>query len=111
MKSHRFSFSSRNIDNNLIVGGSFPLVDILGTNYLRTNTLYNLKRMMIMFLSQLTSVDGDMLIKWHASNMPPLAPVGKLMPTWFKQLSRIVLQSPLTSQRLLPQYCTLEMQT
>jgi hypothetical protein len=106
MKTHQFAFSSRNIDNNLIVGGSFPIVDILGSKYLHTATLYNLKRMMIMFLSQLTSCDGDMLVKWHTSNTPPLAPVCKLTPTWYKQLSRIVLQSPLTSQRLLSQYCT-----
>ena len=70
MKTHGFSFSNRNIDNNLVVGGSFPLVDILGSKYLHTATLYHLKKMMIMFLSQLTSCDGDMLVKWHNSNTP-----------------------------------------
>ena len=62
--------------------------------------------MMIMFLSQITSCDGDMLVKWHNSNTPPLAPACKITPTWYKYLSRVVLQSPLTSQRLLPRYCT-----
>ena len=102
MKTHGFSFSNRNIDNNLVVGGSFPLVDILGSKYLHTATLYNLKKMMIMYLSQITSCDGDMLVKWHNFNTPPLAPACKITPTWYKHLSRVVLQSPLTSQRLLP---------
>src|SRR5947207_4387481 len=54
----------------------------------------------ILFLSQLTSCDGTLLLKWQDLNYKPQFHNLRRIPLWYTHLENLVLQSPLTSRRL-----------
>ena len=66
-----------------------------------------MKKHKILFLSQLTSCDGTLLLKWQDLNYKPQFHNLRRTPFWFNRLENIVLPSPSTSRRLSAVFCTL----
>jgi ribonuclease HI len=107
MHERKFSFDPINLDKNIISGGEHPLLNILGPDFFRPSCINSLKKHKILYLSQLTSCDGTLLLKWQDLNYKPQFNNLRRTPFWFNRLENIVLQSPSTSRRLSAAFCTL----
>src|SRR5277367_3315848 len=110
MNEHQFTFLPTNLNHNTILGCNFPLHEILKSVYFLPKTLTSLRSHSIMFLSQLTSAQGDHLLPWTALNdlsvsQATLTKFGK-QPFWHHQLESIVLAHPLTSRQVRLQFTT-----
>ena len=64
MQSMNISFIPSTVDQNRITGGSLPLLDIFNDFYFAHDTHHSLKLRSTMFLSQVTSTEGDTLLRW-----------------------------------------------
>ena len=89
---------------NRIEGGTIAISSILDIKSIK-NALTSLKFNHILYLDQVTSLDGLMLLKWIDTRLYEQTTVGKA-PKWFSILEDLVLQSPLTSRRLKPEFTT-----
>ena len=103
---HEFHLSFNIADHfkNQIQGGNIPLCHILDTKSYK-NALKSLKYNGIMYLDQLTSLDGFYLLKWIDTRLYEHNTSIKI-PKWFKILESIVITSPNTTRRLKTEYCT-----
>jgi hypothetical protein len=107
MHGRKFNFDPVNLDKNIISGGEYPLVDIMGPTFFKSMHIKSMIKHKILFLSQLTSCDGTLLLKWQDLNYKPQFHNLRRTPLWYNHLENLVLQSPLTSHRLTALFCTL----
>ena len=109
MHSHRISFDTTNLDPCVVAGGSIPISEIMGLDYIRPVFLKQLRYSSLMFLSQLTSLNGNFLLKWIDLNyISDLKIPFRKIPKWFQRLERHVLFDQHTSRRLKLVFCTPE---
>jgi ribonuclease HI len=106
MYSHRFTFDDSNLPTCTISGGDFPLVDVMGNSYVKPSTLRTLKRTVLMFLSQLTTLNGQLLLKWADLTALTNTTITHREPKWFSHLEAIILHNRALSRRLKIHYCT-----
>ena len=86
---------------NRITGGSHDLSSIFGHDLFNVH-LKSLKNQNIMFLEQLTSLDGTILLDWKEIRRRSLSHNPSMrIPLWFEQLQQIVLDTTSTSPRQL----------
>jgi len=89
---------------NKIEGGTKAISDILDIKSIK-NSISSLQFNNILYLDQITSLDGLMLLKWIDTRLYDQSTVGKA-PKWFSILEDTVLQSPTSSRRLKPEFIT-----
>jgi ribonuclease HI len=89
---------------NHIKGGTVPLIDVLDTKSYK-NAVSSLQYNKILYLSQITSIDGDYLLKWIDTRLFDNHTSIKI-PKWFQILETVVTTDSFTTRRLKPQWIT-----
>src|SRR3989337_496942 len=89
---------------NAIEGGSIPLINVLDRVSYK-NAISSLRFNNILYLDQITSLEGDFLLQWIDTRLYIKLTSIKI-PKWFKILESIVITDQLTSRRLKPQWIT-----
>src|SRR5277367_851549 len=107
MSDYEISIHPAKCNENLILGGSTPLYDVLEKLYFQPKVLKSLKSWGILFLSQITSSNGSHLLNVKDLSYRPLLSTSSKLPYWFYLVESLVLLSPTTSRRLLSQWCTM----
>src|SRR6266511_2744049 len=104
MKDFDLSFEVDPLFLNKIEGGTISITSVLDVKSI-TNALTSLRHNNMMFLDQVTSLDGIMLSRWIDTRLYVQNTVGKATK-WFSILESIVLQSPQSSLRLKLEFQT-----
>ena len=95
-----FTFDVSPSKINRITGGKIFLRSIIDD--LTRSDLRSLRNQQILFLEQLTSLDGKILMDWHLiRNRNFTATPAKFAPAWFKKLETNLL-NPSNEHRLIP---------
>src|SRR2546421_4344012 len=105
MQPLQLSFNSINLPKHFVLGGDFPLVDILGPLYIKPSTQYRLKKNSFMFLSQFTTLNGQFLLKWADFRITD-DKASHSKPRWYSIIERRTLQDRFHSRRLKLNYNT-----
>ena len=90
MQPLQLAFDISNLPKHLVLGGDLPLVDILGSFYLKPFMQQYLKRYSFMFLSQFTTLDGQFLLKW-ADLRITYARASRTEPKWYSSMEHHTL--------------------
>ena len=94
-----FTFDVSPSKINRITGGKIFLRSIIDD--LTRSDLRSLRNQQILFLEQLTSLDGKILMDWHLiRNRNFIATPAKFAPAWFKKLETKLL-NPSNEHRLI----------
>src|SRR6266511_2157315 len=101
---YNLSFQLEPQKMNLIKGGSIPLINILDRVSYK-NAISSLRFNNIMYLDQITSLDGDFLLKWIDTRLYEKLTSIKI-PKWFQILESLVITDQFSSRRLKPNWIT-----
>ena len=78
----------------------------MGNLYVKSSTLRSLKCNALMFLSQLTSLNGQFLLKWTDITSLVNTTIIHRKPKYFSELELVTLQNPTLSRRLFSRHFT-----
>jgi exonuclease III/ribonuclease HI len=104
INSEPFNFTGSQIFDNKILGGSIPIIDILNTDYVQPCNINSLRRQGLMYLSQLTTTEGNCLLTWAELSSRPGLVSRRRQPKWFALLEQKVLVASNT-RRLKSNWC------
>jgi len=103
-QQHEISFNINPSLNNRITGGKYHIRQILGN--LTKNDITSLRNQQIMFLEQLTSLNGKILLEWKHIRRRNFADFPSLKaPSWYEKIKTKFLD-PLNTMITIPNdYC------
>ena len=99
--SNKFTFQVHPHQTNEIVEGDIEIRTLI-SNFVHSKN--QLRNNSIMFLEQLTTLDGNFLLNWHAIKHKSFTCSSTRIPKWYKTLKPIVLESNDGSNLLKPQF-------
>ncbi|CAJ0893772.1 6198_t:CDS:2 [Entrophospora sp. SA101] len=103
-KIHEISFQVMKQDMNIIQGGKLHIRQFLGKGFHKFKK--QLQKHSIMFIDQLSSIDGIFLNEWKTITEKSFTTHNRVtrVPQWFKIIENQILQTPDISRRIQPSY-------